>query len=983
MRTLLTILHFGIFALSLSGVESITIFENGKSQAEIVTGKSPSAVVRFAAKELAAYLNQSGKCRIPVKTESSAPIQILLGKPAADLSGIKAERDQSHVMIRPDGKILIFGLDDPSLKNKEIHELLHLTRDKGTLEGVYGFLEKYAGIRWTCPGADGEHVPQPSKLSVPVENETIIPAFIDRRLYHFDGMGGISFPDQDEYGGYPGLWLWALRMRSGSWMVPVYGCHTAGKIGIANAFAKTHPEWFALQPDGTRNTKFLCWSNPEVIRFWTDLAKEFFSGKSETFQLVPGGQKRLWSQYQYLNRDEFLIDMYDTYQRYACQCESCQKFIREHENGLSELLWRAVFQISDGVSKEYPGKLITALAYTPKQKIPVATGIPKNLLVRLAIPGPDQAIGSREGYAAQLNLLKGWSQALGKKIPLWIYIISARPFGLHGIPLSNLHAYQQYLRDIRPYCSGMFNEDSTPNHTISNLECYVRFKLLWNPEIDVDKTIDEYCALHYGPAAGTMRQFHDRLENNWTRVLKTLWPKDTETHPWNPRNIDRIAGEAFRKIYTPEEISVLEKLLEKATSQVPPGTPYSKNISRDERWILELIKNERSSLLEDNSAYRRKTVLFTGLLNGAPSEADWAKTPWIGMVTADGKKTIQESRFKMLADRNNFYFRGEFADSNISGSKTLPRKDGNLDGVGTDNEIELFFYSNETGKPVQILVNDLGWTAVVRGFTEGKSVFTTHDPVVAKVSRTASGWTADVTIPNSVTNISKRSGDIRFNVIRARNVKDTPCEYSTWSPEADFPKWSNPRYYGRMKFVQLPTGANPIYEGQSLAPKGTVASTYPVPLPNKTSSWYNWTAKGSNAKLSFRPEKGLKGVLESDFSHCDPEGKAPGGSWNFPFRCTPGARLRVSARGMIQTSRPDAGLRLSVRWQDARRKPVEWDKLGAGVVKKITSGEWTDISMDVVVPEGKNIEYLILGCGSENAWPGIVQYEQVKISEVR
>jgi hypothetical protein len=50
------------------------------------------------------------------------------------------------------------------------------------------------------------------------------------------------------------------------------------------------------------------------------------------------------------------------------------------------------------------------------------------------------------------------------------------------------------------------------NWSSHGLDYYVLCKALWNPALDVRAAIADYCRAAYGPAAGPMQRFHDRLE---------------------------------------------------------------------------------------------------------------------------------------------------------------------------------------------------------------------------------------------------------------------------------------------------------------------------------------------------------------------------------------------------------------------------------------------------------------------------------------
>ena len=104
--------------------QELVISENGRSHAEIVTGKNPSAVVQFAAKELSYFLGKAGKCTVPVKTQSNAKIQFHLGSTPESLKAGISPKDHDHIIsIRKDGKIFLAGVDEPQTRGGTIYNL--------------------------------------------------------------------------------------------------------------------------------------------------------------------------------------------------------------------------------------------------------------------------------------------------------------------------------------------------------------------------------------------------------------------------------------------------------------------------------------------------------------------------------------------------------------------------------------------------------------------------------------------------------------------------------------------------------------------------------------------------------------------------------------------------------------------------------------------------------------------------------------------
>ena len=53
----------------------------------------------------------------------------------------------------------------------------------GTEFGVYGFLQRYCGVRWYLPGPDGTHAPKRKTLAIPPMDVLDNPFFLSREYF--------------------------------------------------------------------------------------------------------------------------------------------------------------------------------------------------------------------------------------------------------------------------------------------------------------------------------------------------------------------------------------------------------------------------------------------------------------------------------------------------------------------------------------------------------------------------------------------------------------------------------------------------------------------------------------------------------------------------------------------------------------------------------------------------------------------------------
>ena len=135
-----------------------TIAAGGQAQCEVVIPEKACPVEKFAAKELSEYLGKIIGSKVPVTTTpTKGKTSFLLGNAGAPATGVDLKTiDRDGFVIKSIGEdIVIAGTDDPA-ENPAKHTFF---REKGTLYGVYEFLERFGGVRFYFPGDIGTFVP--------------------------------------------------------------------------------------------------------------------------------------------------------------------------------------------------------------------------------------------------------------------------------------------------------------------------------------------------------------------------------------------------------------------------------------------------------------------------------------------------------------------------------------------------------------------------------------------------------------------------------------------------------------------------------------------------------------------------------------------------------------------------------------------------------------------------------------------------------
>ncbi len=218
-----------------------------KPTATIVVPARPLAVESYAAQELQYHVKASTGAELKIVSEDNATREgahVFLGhcRRAAEVMADPSPLPGNGYLLKTVGRdLFIVGHDSDG-------DALNANTHAGTLFAVYDLLEKYLEVRWLWPGKLGEVIPRHLDLTLPPLNATVNPL-----LWFKVWRGGLPAGRSgqsdlgDEFSREQAQWL--RRQRFGRSIQPDYG-HSFNEYWAR--FGKSHPEFFALMPDGTR-----------------------------------------------------------------------------------------------------------------------------------------------------------------------------------------------------------------------------------------------------------------------------------------------------------------------------------------------------------------------------------------------------------------------------------------------------------------------------------------------------------------------------------------------------------------------------------------------------------------------------------------------------------------------------------------------------------------------------------------------------------
>ena len=517
------------------------LYKQVQRPAEQLTGDG--GVVPLAAVELADYLGKICGTRPQIATETQNGLpegpRIFVGhcKASADL----APKPEEIVIETRNGHLHVCGGDSGP------GGILC----KGTLFAVYDLLERELGVRWLFPGEYGEVVPKRSEITLPDITRREQPRIAKRKVRDVAVSREETFaPVLERWGVSLDAWKeaqgpavngpWYRRMRLGH-RIEINGGHAYA--GWWEKHGQTHPEWFAQQPDGTRNQtperERLCKSNSAL---WDEIARvkvaEFKADPALlTASIAPndGGKNKF------------------------CMCEACRaldpadapkllgdsqlidpttKQIFPEYPSLSDRVFTFFNEIAARVYREVPDRDLVAYAYSVYRSVPV----------RLKQLQPNLIIGY---VGLNQEEIEAWSKLAPK---LFIRPNDLGPAIDLGMPRNNAAWFAEAVKfSVEHKAIGFDFDNGHGNWSAHGLEYYVLCKALWNPDLDVDATIADYCGAAYGPAAEMMRKYHDTLREISDQVRAD--PQLTARSPHGAR---------LCRYYSEDALNTLESLVKSA-----------------------------------------------------------------------------------------------------------------------------------------------------------------------------------------------------------------------------------------------------------------------------------------------------------------------------------------------------------------------------------------------------------------------------------
>ena len=633
-----------LFALSLSGCKpQETVLEPGRVQ--VIIAEDALKNVRFAAQEMTNFLSRVLGAEVPIVEkgkESKSKVEVeermvsvFLGEGEwtrrAGLDVAQLKEDGYFIRSVPDG-VVIAGVDDA---DEDPFAAIRTGFGKGarhaTLNGVYGFLERYAGCRFYFPGELGEIVPRKGRIafSADVRDEPVF----DFRCSSGPYANTIWFPPQGPAYRPPRQLNW-YRLRTSGRDRPLV--HGVRHMQLWRRFGKDHPDWFV-----GKDTAQLCWSSAIKDEIAKDAIAYLRGGDAASRGYVREKNGRYdakgWPAGAFFP-GLVCVDADDGYVQ--CKCATCAAAVTAWTNAhpkasaASGLMWSAWKEIGGKVKATGAKGRLFALAYSAYQDLP-DIDLCDNLFVGCARMG-GWSYGAQDRYRKELGDVRAWAEKTHGKTHLHNWSLKWSRYNIPGLPCCTPKAVAQYYRDVAPYACSVLNETTSDRYAHIYLNDYMMAKTTWDPSFDAEAALAEHHRLMFGAAAPEMARFYAELEELW---LGKVMSGELVMLADGPKVVPPNLYEIWREVYSPARIAAWKKLFDDGAAKLGDGSLERRRLDLMRGEILEPLARLSDEFIakcdvarEDarRKASGSKNLLPEGLAfhYEARTEKDMDKCPW-------------------------------------------------------------------------------------------------------------------------------------------------------------------------------------------------------------------------------------------------------------------------------------------------------------------------------------------------------------------
>ena len=579
--------------------ESLLLVGKGISHAPIVVFHDAPPRTREAADQLAEYMEKISGVRPMVIEGEPDPIpergiwigyQPLLKKlfPDTDFDFKRPE----EILIKANGQhLVIAGRDRWDPEHMEgwgrLAPITGRQLEYGTINAVYTFLQDYLHVRWLWPGESGEDIlPRETIAFAPFEYR-YAPQIRSRNSLFVGLAPGYSKDGPEQ--------LWARFQRLQLDALKIAGNHGFGDWW--EKYREQHPDFFALQPDGTRSGwpgdryAKLCDSSPAVWEQWLQEVEE-------TLREDP-------------TRTVFNASPNDGWPSGHCVCENCRAW--DHPGGaIVTYRWQGITEDRPAITdrhvtfantlarllkKRFPDRalFVQMHAYGLSRPAPVGVAPDDNVIISSVANFHMRGEGVSDERTKHMQQFKDWAAVapnlawrpnLGNAVGL--------QWGMPDVAMTQAAEDFRFVADHG--CIGLLFDRLWGHWSTQGPHYYLVARLAWDPHIDADAVMEDYYERGFGPAARQVKAYWTLMEQTRNEMVA--------------KEKNRLRAYELPRYYTAELLDRAEGLLKEAARQavngpavcgkrvafVQGGLDYTRLVVDTRRWMQKVEESKAQDL---------------------------------------------------------------------------------------------------------------------------------------------------------------------------------------------------------------------------------------------------------------------------------------------------------------------------------------------------------------------------------------------------
>lgn len=666
MRHLLS----GILTLSMAlcavTLDAKTITVNGVPASEIIISKDASAIERFAAEELQYNIRLVTSALLPILSEPSTKenTKIYIGKQFAgkyaDDIAFLGDSDGFAVRSPDKGKtVFIFG-----------------SIPKGTLNGVYAFIENNTDMIWARPDWETG--------TVYSANPSLSVKWFDGREKPKSSLRGWGFTVASAL--YDQLWQSRNRanylgyindeiVRMGAKYVPAGGGHGLKLFMDPKVYFEKHPEFFPLR-DGKRVPGGqLCFSADEMLPIYIENLRKTLDSRPES--------------------NGVNISITDGWG--LCDCEKClmpltlpdgRKIQKDDPAFRSAQFYIFLNKVAKEIAKSHPNVDILTYAYI-FAVVPPPVKLEPNIRVMYCpfVKNDKFTIFDQEQNRQWREYTLAWSK-VSPKVFLREYYGCAADFPR---PLEDV-----VQKDLK-FCieNGIFEfnselpvdrrgHKSRPDAVwdVSAMTMWVITRMWWNPDLDPATLRDYYLQRTYREAAPAMKKYYDLIRVSWY-------------------------GDKFPSVYSDDAVTMAKHYILETGIEDQCRSALSEAKALAVHPISAKLVEHQISSFEGwmEKAKKDKTVKLNVPVVSKDMSADFDAPEWkkggkidsFAVCNAPEQKAAMQTSAVLLHDRNNIYIRTTCFAPDMKTLEGTPKRSDGAESFPRGDHLEIFLANPVSG----------------------------------------------------------------------------------------------------------------------------------------------------------------------------------------------------------------------------------------------------------------------------------------------